>query len=79
MCGSTIVVRVKETPGERDENAGRPQSKQVVTDSKRSWKEFHSSEQKACTQCGGADFDLDFKHKEKVCKKCGNIMPLPRR
>lgn len=79
VCGSATVTRVKEKEGERDAAAGRPQYKNVVTDSKQSWREFHSTEQKACTQCGSTDFNLDFKHKEKVCKKCGNIMSLPRR
>jgi|GEM_PF-3577918 RNA polymerase subunit RPABC4/transcription elongation factor Spt4 len=32
----------------------------------------------ACTNCGGTDFILDWKKREKICKKCGNIMPLVR-
>ncbi len=46
---------------------------------KEGWKDFHKSDVKACIECGGLDFDLNWKHKEKVCKKCGAIFPLPRR
>lgn len=46
---------------------------------KEGWREFHSSEVKACSECGSVDFTLNWKHKEKVCNKCGSIFPLPRR
>lgn len=51
----------------------------VYGETKEAWKSFHAAEVKACTKCGGADFRLDWKHKEKVCIKCGEIYPLPRR
>lgn len=32
----------------------------------------------SCINCGGTDFILDWKKREKICKNCGNIMPLVR-
>lgn len=46
---------------------------------KEGWKDFHRSEVKACAECGSVDFELNWKHKEKVCRKCGAIYNLPRR
>lgn len=50
-----------------------------VMSGKPGWQEFHSSQIKACPDCGGADFDLNWKRKEKTCKKCGAVLALPRR
>ncbi|MFH0835889.1 MAG: hypothetical protein V1834_01890 [Candidatus Micrarchaeota archaeon] len=77
-----------ETPDEREpkkEEAGKPEArkysfgKYVEGDSKQTWKEFHKAEARACPDCSGTDFELDWKHKEKTCKKCGAILPLARR
>jgi hypothetical protein len=51
----------------------------VFGETKEAWKSFHAAEVKQCTKCGGTDFRLDWKHKEKTCIKCGEIYPLPRR
>lgn len=51
----------------------------VYGDTKGAWRSFHAQEVKACSKCGSMDFDLDWKHKEKTCRKCGEIFPLPRR
>ncbi|MFH0971532.1 MAG: hypothetical protein V1835_03105 [Candidatus Micrarchaeota archaeon] len=51
----------------------------VGRDGKEGWRDFHKAEVRGCADCGGIDFDLNWKHKEKVCKKCGAIYPLPRR
>ncbi|MFQ5405902.1 MAG: TFIIB-type zinc ribbon-containing protein [Candidatus Micrarchaeia archaeon] len=51
----------------------------VLGESKESWKRFHNFDVKACPDCDGADFELNWKRKEKVCKKCGSVLPLPRR
>lgn len=51
----------------------------VYRDGKEGWRDFHSQDTKTCPDCGGTDFDFNWKHKEKVCKKCGNVLPLPRK
>jgi hypothetical protein len=51
----------------------------AARDGKEGWKDFHKSEVRACLECGGVEFDLNWKHKEKVCKKCGSVLPLQRR
>ena len=51
----------------------------IYGETKSAWKSFHAAEVKQCTKCGGLDFDMDWKHKEKTCRKCGEIYPLPRR
>ena len=54
-------------------------AKYVEGDSKSTWKDFHKRESRECPDCGGAEFDMDWKHKEKTCRKCGAILPLARR
>ena len=51
----------------------------VIRDGKDGWVDFHSQQSKLCPHCGGAEFDLNYKRKEKVCRKCGEVLPLPRR
>jgi len=51
----------------------------VYGDTKTAWKSFHNQVQTACPSCGGAEFDYDHRHKQKVCKKCGEILFMPRR
>lgn len=46
---------------------------------KQAWMASQSFEQKGCPDCGGVDFDLNWKRKEKTCKKCGHVLPLGRR
>jgi uncharacterized protein (DUF983 family) len=50
----------------------------VFGDTKDAWKSFHSSSPSNCPKCGGTEFHRDFKHKEKTCKKCGEISSLRR-
>ena len=50
----------------------------VFGDTKDAWKSFHSSSPSNCPKCGGTEFNRDFKHKEKTCKKCGEISSLRR-
>ena len=50
-----------------------------MREGKEGWKEFHSSEIRACTDCGGAEFTYNWKHKEKTCVKCGSVYNLQRR
>jgi len=50
----------------------------VFGDTKDAWKSFHSSSPSNCPKCGGTEFTRDFKHKEKTCKKCGEISSLRR-
>ncbi|OIO24728.1 hypothetical protein AUJ65_00910 [Candidatus Micrarchaeota archaeon CG1_02_51_15] len=35
-------------------------------------------EEGACFKCGGKDFEYIWRRREKVCKKCGEIMPARR-
>ncbi len=46
---------------------------------KEGWRDFHNQQATACPNCGGTEFDRDAKRKEKVCRKCGEVMSLPRR
>ncbi len=52
-----------------------------LNDTKESWMKFHnaSGDVQACPGCGEKEFELDWKRREKTCKKCGEIMPLKRR
>ncbi len=50
----------------------------VFGDTKAAWKSFHQRVQNDCSKCGGKEFKMDYKHKEKTCIKCGEIFPLPR-
>lgn len=52
-----------------------------ITDTKESWKKFHnqSGDVQQCPACGEKEFDFNWKRREKVCKKCGEIMGLKRR
>ncbi len=54
-------------------------SSKIMGESKDSWKSFHGQELVSCPECGGVEFDFDWKHKEKICKKCGNVVKIPRR
>ncbi|GEM_PF-1068421 len=54
----------------------------VYGDTKDAWKSYHSNPSggaSGCPHCGGTAFELNYKRKEKICKKCGEILPLPRR
>ena len=51
----------------------------VEGDTKQAWKSFHNQQSSGCSRCGGTEFEMNFKRKEKVCKKCGDVYPLPRR
>ena len=55
------------------------QGQVVHGDTKAAWQSFHSADVKACPKCGGTEFDMNFKRKEKTCKKCGEILNMPRR
>ncbi len=54
----------------------------VYGDTKDAWKSYHSNPgggASGCPHCGGSAFEFNYKRKEKICKKCGEILPLPRR
>jgi len=75
-CPNCHSHDVKRTKGKVIEKSIK---KEVSKSTKSSWKEFHSSgSSNECPDCGGSEFTRDFKHKEKVCKKCGHILALPR-
>jgi len=54
-------------------------NRHVYSETKAGWASFHSSEMRACPDCGGLEFDFNWKRKEKTCKKCGSVFPLGRR
>ncbi|MFH1056891.1 MAG: hypothetical protein V1717_03800 [Candidatus Micrarchaeota archaeon] len=77
-----LEFKEKEAPApgqERKPLVFDKSGQRIFGDTKDAWKSFHSSVQTACPNCGGTDFGMDHKHKEKTCRKCGEIMPLPRR
>lgn len=51
----------------------------VFSESKEGWMSFHQNELRVCTDCGGAEFEFNWKRKEKTCSKCGSVFPLARR
>lgn len=53
----------------------------IYGDTKDAWKSYHSNPAGGlgCPHCGGTAFEFNYKRKEKTCKKCGEILPLPRR
>ncbi len=91
QCGRCSSAKIEKkfenkpaTIGEGD--AGKPVEPRrfvyspLVTDTKESWMKFHGgTDFQVCPGCGGKDFEFIWKRKEKVCKKCGEIMPLKRR
>ena len=88
-CSSRKIKRSfeKKKFGEGDSSASSSPKEKVVfshqsfsmRDGKDGWKAFHSSEVRSCPQCAGTDFEYNWKHKEKTCKKCGSIYPIQRR
>lgn len=87
-CSSRKVIRQLTAQKEPAAPAGPAQEErphlppQQIRDGKGGWQDFHQSEVRQCLDCGNSDpaqFDLDWKHKEKTCKKCGAVLPLGRR
>ncbi len=85
-CSSRKIRRAFEKKKEGDKSFDKAKAKVVYShqsfvgrEGKEGWKDFHKSELRACVECGGTDFELNWKHKEKVCRKCGAILPLARR
>ncbi len=50
----------------------------IMGDTKGAWQSFHSNRQLSCPKCGGKEFTTDFKHKEKTCKTCGELVSIRR-
>lgn len=85
-CSSKSLDFKREPPKEAVPGAVKKDDKRIYTsagvvygETKEAWKSFHAVEAKACQKCGGTEFARDFRRKEKVCKKCGEIFSLPRR
>jgi DNA-directed RNA polymerase subunit RPC12/RpoP len=77
-----MVVNQQASAPEIEETkpvASALQEPKIIRDGKEGWKDFHQSDLKACLKCGGTEFEYNWKHKEKHCKKCGEIIRLPRR
>ncbi len=53
----------------------------VYGDTKAAWQSYHNTSggSLGCPHCGNTSFEFNYKRKEKICKKCGEILPLPRR
>ncbi|MFH1750809.1 MAG: hypothetical protein ABH863_03970 [Candidatus Micrarchaeota archaeon] len=51
----------------------------IGREGKEGWRDFHKSEVRQCADCGGTEFEFNWKRKERSCKKCGAIYPLARR
>ncbi|HLD62755.1 MAG TPA: hypothetical protein VI875_02725 [Candidatus Norongarragalinales archaeon] len=66
-------------PQERKPMVFDKSGQRVYGDTKEAWKSFHSQVQNACPGCTGTEFTYDYRHKQKVCKKCGEILFMPRR
>ncbi len=73
--GGVTVVREERPVAEGE----KPPKLMHYREGKAGWQDFHNQPAGACPNCGGTEFDRDAKRKEKVCRKCGEIMSLPRR
>jgi RNA polymerase subunit RPABC4/transcription elongation factor Spt4 len=86
-CSSRKIRRAFEKKKVEDKPVAIIQKEKVAyshqsfagREGKEGWRDFHNTQIRGCTDCGGTDFDFNWKHKEKICKKCGAIFPLPRR
>ncbi len=77
FSGSSQVTEAKPAGGEP--KVAYSTNRHAYSETKAGWASFHSSEMRACPDCGGAEFDFNWKRKEKTCKKCGSVFPLGRR
>jgi len=84
-----VEPKVENRPGDRQIGATGHEAPKVYSsggsvvygDTKDAWKSYHSNPVggAGCPHCGGTSFEFNYKRKEKICKKCGEIMSLPRR
>ena len=78
-CHSPNVLCRPLQPGEKEAFSSAQVKKESLTTGKASWREFHlSGASQKCPKCNGSNFKLDYKHKEKICLTCGDILALPR-
>lgn len=74
------MSRSEQTDTNRSSSSTTSSTSHVIREGKDGWKDFHNnSKSSTCPECGGTEFDLNWKRKEKTCKKCGAILSLPRR
>jgi len=86
-CPRCSSAEVSSFSNRRDENVPSsseaphraPTSFGPLKSGKEGWKSFHSNEMVVCPDCSGKEFDLNWKRKEKTCRKCGAVLALPRR
>ncbi len=79
-CSSSTLNRKTEAPKELTAEPRRFVFGAILNDTKDSWMKYHNNDAaQVCAGCGGKEFEFIWKRKEKVCKKCGDIMPLRRR
>jgi len=78
IIDKTLKPNIPQEGGAQEKKPFHYSSSQIYGDTKEAWKSFHSQDVKACRRCGGTDFEINFRVKEKVCKKCGEIMPFQR-
>lgn len=82
QVGATTAGQTGAKPASSDSPKVYSTSGTVVYgDTKDAWKSYHSNPSggAGCPHCGGTSFEFNYKRKEKICKKCGEILPLPRR
>ncbi|MGB9577459.1 MAG: hypothetical protein ACP5O3_03815 [Candidatus Micrarchaeia archaeon] len=83
-CSSKkIIIKREAKRGEQSSQSTQQKSfvyrnPLIVGETKSSWAAFHSSEQRECSECHGMEFDIDWKHRQKICKKCGAIYGMKR-
>lgn len=86
-CNSKNVRKNVSAKPERKAAVAHPASdaakrapfRAVYGDTKNAWQSFHNTSVTQCPACGSTEFENDFKHKQKYCKKCGEIISLRRR
>ena len=77
--GGVTVVREDRPVPATGAPGTKPHTPMHYREGKAGWQDFHNQQAMACPNCGGTEFDRDAKRKEKVCRKCGEVMALPRR
>ncbi len=79
-CDSQEVFEYVSRSQTESSNPTNPSTSKVIREGKEGWRDFHNNSQTStCPECGGTNFDLNWKRKEKTCKKCGAVFSLPRR
>ena len=78
-CSSKYLEQKHEVKKETTSKRFYTKTGVVYGDTKNAWKSYHSNRDvKQCSKCGSDDFENNYRRRERICRKCGEIYPLPR-